>query len=111
MWVASAAWAAWRDAHFDRVEIVITQHDHQEDWWEDLERIVLLEVIVRKTIDEALRVRCAHSEVRAAARVLQGTLARTTFFTGVRLAGASATALSEPAARKLAEETRRLAIP
>ena len=85
MWVASAACAAWRDAHFDRVEIVVTQHDHQEDWWEDLERIVLLEVIVGKTIDEALRVRCAHSAVRAAGL----GLARTTFLTGVRLAGAT----------------------
>ena len=106
MWEASAAWAAWRDAHFDRVEIVITQHDHQEDWWEDLERIVLLEVIVRKTIDEALRVRCAHSEVCAAGL----GLARTTFFTGVRLAGASATGLRgrRPGSSR---KTRRLAIP
>ena len=84
-----SAWAVWRDAHFDRVEIVITQHDHQEDRWEDLERIVLLEVIVRKTIDEALRIRCAHSEVCAA---------KTTFFTGVKLA--RTTFLTGPGSRR-----------
>ena len=43
-------------AQFDRVELVSTEHDQQEDRREDLESIVLLEVIVREALDELPRV-------------------------------------------------------
>jgi hypothetical protein len=59
--VASAAWAIWRDAQFDWVELVSAHHDQQEDRREDLESVIFLEVIVRKTIDEALRIGRAHT--------------------------------------------------
>jgi hypothetical protein len=59
--VASAAWAIWRDAQFDWVELVSAHHDQQEDRREDLESVIFLEVIVRKTIDEALRIGRAHA--------------------------------------------------